>query len=105
MKNLMSFIFLGILVMLSGCGSFGEPQVTYKTKVIAPEDILLVDCDISTPPNKNEYLNLSMSDKEGTLTNYSLSLIKNLSVCNKQMKALREWKKDSVSTIDTQTKH
>lgn len=83
----LAIAFILVLVgMLGGCAT--QPSVVVKTKpiLIAIPDPLLMPCYITQPPPVTEYVNSDWSTKENLLTNYSISLIKNLSDCNIQLK-------------------
>lgn len=55
MRNLFFCLFLAMLV--SGCGVFKPaPEIRYEHIVVAPQDNLLVDCDVEAPPVKSLYL-------------------------------------------------
>lgn len=80
-----------LAVMLTGCGSFSEPQVMYKTKVIAASDTMLRDCPIVPPPAIQEYMAASVSDREKMLTDNLHAHITNEESCNKRLSAARSW--------------
>ena len=96
---------MALISLLSGCALSPEKPVApvYITKVIVPDDALLVDCEIEAPPAKEEYMKSDMSDREGLLTKHASKQMKNLFTCNERIGQLRLWKKE-VKSLETQTK-
>jgi hypothetical protein len=88
------------VVLLAGCCT--DPKIIYRTQMIAPEDNLLVDCIVSTPPDINNYELGTMSDREKQLADYTSALLKDASVCNKQFVALRDWKTKATVVVQSQ---
>lgn len=125
MRNL---IFTLLILTLTGCCT---PQSIVKIEhvLVAPDDNLLVDCDIEAPPSKDLYLKdysigtvmakpaLAYSDdvylsqytralknaegREAALTKVMLRNYSNQDVCNRRLKKLREWKAASVKALST----
>lgn len=82
-------------VSLSGCFATTQPEpiTKYKTIVLAPEDALLVDCDVEPPPGVTDYVKLQdWAQKEGVLIDMSQKQLMNLINCNIRLKNLRAWK-------------
>lgn len=97
-KALAAIAMIILLVMaFSGCA--WDTKIIHDTKVIAPEDSLIIDCPIATPPNKEAYVAADMKGREGMLVDYSSTLMKNCIVCNQRFSALRKWKTDSVNVV------
>lgn len=119
-----SFILLFVLfsMVLMGCNT--TPQLPPETKYVAvlPDDNLLVDCDIETPPSKSVYLAnygtnfgtsetakllnelANMREREAMLIRMNDRQIKNIQVCNARFKQLRFWKVQAKDKINTQKK-
>lgn len=90
----MIVIFLSALALV-GCASTPkpEPEIRYKTIVVAPADNLLADCGIKSPPLADDYLKIDQwTKKEEVLVDLTEGNMKNLIACNIRLKALREWK-------------
>ena len=93
MKHL-TILLLSLLV-LAGCATPTPPDpiIKIKTVVIAPEDNLLLDCDVQVPPVIKDYIALpDWQLKEGVLVDMNEKNLFNLNVCNIRFKKLREWK-------------
>ena len=86
-------------LLLYGCCNT-PPIIITNTKVIAPDDNLLLDCIILSPPNKLDYINATMKQREEMLISYSGNLMNNSFICNKKFAALREWKLNSVNVVN-----
>lgn len=88
-------LLLLTVLLLAGCCTpvKPEPEIRYKTVIVAPADNLLVDCDITPPPAIDYYVGLpSWTLKEGVLVDSKEESIKDAIKCNVRWKALREWK-------------
>ena len=83
---------------LTGCGLL-TPKTEYNTKVITPDDNLIMDCDISEPPSKADYAAATQKEREVILTKYVNTVLNDEIVCNKRLSRLRDWKKQ-VMKID-----
>jgi hypothetical protein len=89
------WIILLSLFTLVGCSTTPkpEPEIRYKTVVVAPADNLLVDCNIKAPPLPEDYPGTeTWTKKEGVLVDLNEANMKNIIDCNVRLKALREWK-------------
>lgn len=92
-----SYWRLSLVIMtigLVGCATKApEPNVIIKTEykhVLVP-DAFLNDCFISKPPAKDVYIASGEKAKEGMLTDYSMSLLKDLKNCNAQLSKARSF--------------
>lgn len=96
MRTLLFLLFAGFI--LSGCATTQpEPVIQYKTIVIAPEDSLLLDCDMEPPPVIEDYLKLpEWTLKEGILIDMSQKQMVNITKCNIRLKNLRAWKAEQL---------
>lgn len=84
---------------LTGCATT-DPKVIYKTEVVAPDDNLLVDCDVQEPPNKEEYIAATPKDREKMLVDKISLMMKDGFTCNKRFETLRKWKADSLRVLE-----
>lgn len=92
MKSLYIFFTL-LLLCLTGCATTQPAKVVTKTNVeliATPADLLLI-CQVTEPPNRDNYLLLSAREKEEVLTNYSGKLLKDLSLCNIQISSIKRF--------------
>lgn len=93
-----------LVVTLTGCAGFGsKPNTQYVTRVTVPDDALLVDCEVSPPPNKDDYMKADPSDRELMLAQHAGKQMKNLFKCNERFSKLRSWKKE-VKALEVEQK-
>lgn len=122
---------LMLVCMMVGCGT---PQRVVKIEhvLVAPEDNLMVDCDIAPPPAKADYLKdytvgavvpapavpkgeqyylaqyarglKNAEERERMLADANLKNIKNLDVCNQRWAKLRKWKVDAKKELEVKEK-
>jgi uncharacterized protein YcfL len=89
---------------LTGCLTNPE-RVVYKTQVIAPEDALLLDCDVEPPPEREAYKKSDNMGREKLLVDHSHKQLKNVSACNVRFGEIRTWKKKQLERYsETQPK-
>lgn len=100
MRSLLLLILAGLV--LSGCATTQpEPIIKYKTIVIAPEDALLVDCEVSAPPVIKDYLALpNWTLKEGVLVDLNQKQMTDAITCNVRMEKLRAWKAEQLKLYE-----
>ena len=93
MKKLLPLL---IVLLLVGCSTTKEvvTAVETKTVLVAPPDELLLKCEVTPPPNIEEYVAADWPTKEELLTSYSTKQMKSIFKCNTNMAALQKWKKD-----------
>lgn len=120
-----SFITLVALAVLVGCAA-PQPLVKINHLLIAPDDVLLVDCDIDPPPSKGQYLQdyaigvtsaklaydehfhltqyaralQGAQKREAALTQVMMRNYGHQDACNRRWKKLREWKAAVVKGLD-----
>jgi len=96
-------VIIAILVAISltGCGLL-PTKTEYSTKVLTPDDNMIMDCNITEPPSKADYAAATQKEREIILTKYINNLLNYKIVCNKRLQRVREWKVD-VLKIDTKT--
>lgn len=90
-------------LLLAGCGT-NPPVVQTIVKVISPDDSLLLDCVIPSPPPKNDYIKATMSEREKMLMSYTGNLLKDSFICNSRFSALREWKVMAITSVTDSNK-
>jgi hypothetical protein len=104
----MKYLTLSLMiVILSGCSLFcPKPEIIVKEKttyITVPASMLL-KCKTTKPPELISYLEFSEQDKENTLTDYSISLIKDINKCNIQLEEIKAFQKSAMSAIKTNEK-
>lgn len=79
-------------LMLAGCCLF-KPTVVHDTvyKYVEIPGSLLIQCDVTKPPFKEDYLSLTYRNKEEALTVFSTSLLKDINLCNNKIKDIKSW--------------
>lgn len=88
---------------LSACKT--APVVTkHDTVVLAPQDTLLLDCPVATPPNKDEYVTMTDKEKEKAMAAWGMQQTLNLGLCNKDKGGLRKWKQDESVRMQGESK-
>lgn len=90
---LFSIIIISMIVLMTGCGSEPiKPQTltVYQYKFVDIDESLLKPCKVSEPPSKETYPNLNFIEKENILANYSISLLRDLKICNSQISKVKE---------------
>jgi hypothetical protein len=91
--SMLGVLLLAILVLALTVGCTPAPKVQIVTQVeLKPIDIpdaLLIPCTVTTPPVPAEYLALDYEGKEEMLTNYTISLIKDMGLCNGRLSNIR----------------
>jgi hypothetical protein len=93
MKRLFLICIL-FLPFIYGCASTKTNTVTVVRNVFVqvPSE-LTQPCSATAPISETEYENLSPYDKEYWLSNYSLSLLKDLAVCSDKVIKIDKWSK------------
>lgn len=96
MKILSALVLAISISTLTGCSLFTtkEPEkVVVKeiqyVKTEVPES-LLTDCVPDKPISKPEYMVLTPVEREQYLTDYSISLLGVINICNGQLKGIRK---------------
>lgn len=98
MRSITTFFMLLALFALSGCAT-DQPPSLYKTLLIAPDDSMLIDCDIEPPPDKATYLAGTDKDREKMLAKTLGKQYSNGQVCNDRWAKVRLWKKEQAQMI------
>jgi hypothetical protein len=77
-------------LILSGCTT--SPTLTKSVyKVVKPADSMISTCKVSAPPEKQSYSTSTAQEKEKTMYGYALSLLGDMTACNKQWLILQKW--------------
>jgi hypothetical protein len=90
---------LPLVATLAGCASApAKPQIItqVKTVVIATPQPLLKPCPISAPPDQSTYMQSDMSGRENLLTNYIVSLLSDLKICNQQIESISKFQQKQI---------
>lgn len=87
----LSFLMTFLLFGLTGCATTPETRTVteYKIKPIAVSEALLLPCSTTPPPSVDDYLYLDVTDREDLLTNYTISLIKDVELCNNRLRLIK----------------
>ena len=87
-----TILSLILISILSGCANTPVSVVSkQQTVVVSIPDPLLEQCTIDAPPDKDTYLKSSWPDKENSLSDYIVKLLKNLANCNTQLKNAKDF--------------
>lgn len=85
--------FLFILVLpIFGCATTSQSNV--KTEVIAPPKYLTAKVDVEKPPVTEEYLSMSVMEREDVLVKKFRQQMLNVETCNEQLNSIDLWKID-----------
>ena len=95
MKPITLYLFALFNIMVLGGCSFNKPLPQLVTKVetvhIKVPENLLQPCLVTRPPNPIDYLEMDYEGKENELTNFSINLLKDLNICNSQIKQIKDF--------------
>lgn len=69
-----------------------------------PNQALVSRDDIARPPNKEQYLKLSPSQKERILTRYSIELLTQLDAANYKLDTLKTWREEMIKLNEKKEK-
>lgn len=99
----MKFLIL-LCLALTGCAGQEVIKTVTQTKYQATKvpDEFFVKCSVTAPPKKSEYITLTYQAKEDALTGYSLSLQKDLDVCNEKLSKIKQLQDEQVKQIEGQ---
>lgn len=90
--NYLKNLSLVCLLILTGCSSNPISTVNLKEKEVVkisiPEE-LLTPCKPEKPLDKDSYLKLNILERESYLTDYSISLLKELKICDSKIQSIR----------------
>jgi hypothetical protein len=88
------FLLAPFVLLFSGCASAPQAPLTVtvvKTVVVATPAPLLRPCPISSPPSEQAYMAEDLPGRENLLSNYVISLLSNLKVCNHQIESISKF--------------
>lgn len=100
MKNLLIVI---VLTLLTGCSTTKVvKEYVVQTKFITMDipSVLLQTCLVPTPPDKMEYLNAPVKQKETMLTSYIISLHGDLDSCSMKIDGIRKIQTDLKKKVE-----
>lgn len=88
MKYLLSSL---LALSLGACATAPAPVVLTKvqTHVIATPGTLLAQCPVTQPPSKTAFMAADMLGRQSLLADYTTSLLKDLGLCNTQLKEIK----------------
>lgn len=69
----------------------------YQTVVVAPDDVLLVPCKISNPPDQSLFMSSDYIDRLYLLSDAWMVQTTNLKKCDAQIRSIIEWKKQQLN--------
>lgn len=92
-------VLAGILIAGGGCSTPAPiiktvTKIEYKPIAIAP--LLLKPCKVTTPPDKEAYLEATFQKREEYLTNYTVELLSDLKICNSQINTIKESQEEQI---------
>jgi len=102
--RIQSIAALALTFLLVACQTVKpEPEIRYKTVVIAPPDSLLLDCEQTQPPDLDTYATIPTYEvKEGVLVEVIKNQITRMTECNIRIRNLREWKAEKLKLYEEQ---
>ena len=77
-------LILVSLILLSGCTT--QPVVSYNTRVVSPDDNLLMNCTFTAPPDIKTYMETPFNKREKVLGDYIGTLLNDGNVCNQKLR-------------------
>lgn len=101
----LKLFLLSTVLIISGCGTVSRERVVIKTeiKTVTIPATLLTACTVSAPPAKQDYVKLSYPEKEKALSDYILTLLTDLRLCNVKIKNASEAQQELIKNSE-QTK-
>lgn len=84
-------IAIGVGFMLGGCGTTVKTEVVKESSYYHPSvpEKLFVRVVPERPISKEQYLAMSTWERESYLTNYNISLLKNVATCNRNVSDIK----------------
>lgn len=89
-SKMITLALVATTILLVGCGATTS-EIVVRSKFIEPPTVLLKDCLIPVPPNKDLYLMASLQEREGLLYEYAMTQTLELSKCNADKQSLKKW--------------
>lgn len=98
----MKYLVIGLLsLFLIGCN--GTLVSTKSRDVYYPiPETLLEPCEANTPPSKASYMTATPREREGMLTNYSITLLGTIKTCNNQIDSIRIYNEKMKALINNE---
>jgi hypothetical protein len=92
---------LGSLLALSlgACATTPPPTLVTKvqTHVIITPDTLLTPCQVTQPPSKSDFMTADMLGRQSLLADYTTNLLKDLGLCNAQLKEIKAFQDKQIN--------
>lgn len=101
MSKFKLFTIAILAILLSACAippKSPEPTISYV--VVKPSTDMVNNCSVSTPPEIDGYVSASADKQKKYLTNYSSSLLNDLTICNAKWTTLRQWYEDQIKIYE-----
>ena len=101
----MRYFICLLAIALTACAATPQRVVVTQTQteIITIPDILLKPCAVSVPPNKEEYPDLTFSQKETVLTDYINRLITDMRNCNALVKDIKAYQERRINELRRKT--
>lgn len=90
MRSITTFLILCFSFVLSACGTV-EPQVLYRTIVVAIPKSQLPKCEVEPPPDQKQYLAADAQGKEVMLSKTLSKQYKKTDECNIRIEKALKW--------------
>jgi hypothetical protein len=85
----------------AGCASTPTEVIRYQTTMPEMPSILVADCPITPPPDRDEYSIADWPTKEQLLSGAYTAQTNNLSGCNTDKAQLRSWWKQQQAIVES----
>lgn len=101
MRNVLMVLSISTLVLLTGCAATA-PVVVAKVqyKALTTPAQLLKKCDVTSPPSIKTYLASDDAGKENLLVKHNSALMKDLSVCNAQIREIDAFQTKQLEAVE-----
>ena len=91
MKAFTLVLALLMAFILEGCAAPAPTIAPIKYIVVRPPPSLIKSCAVTPPPDVDNYMLLTKEAREKLLSEYSISLLEDLNICNQRLLALPKW--------------
>ncbi len=103
----MKFLFISLLALsLGACATAPAPVTITKiqTQVVATPAELLKPCPVTPPQSKDAFMSADMLGRQTLLADYTTSLLKDLGLCNTQIKEIKIFQDKQIQLYKTDAK-
>lgn len=100
MKKLFIIMFVAMPLMVGCAWLCPAPKEVTEFTLVVPEDTDIVDCAISPPPNREEYVKANDVKKLYLMTEAYNRQVNNIDECNIRLYGLRLWKEEQVKNYN-----